>query len=278
MTELHPAAQDALSIVWPALPPDSITGPSTALMDSIAQSVEFDPVGHLDGVAPYLLPRDGGADSWMLALILFFLFVAAFQPAGLRRALNYFRGELWNVRGRRNAFDENSGGVASHGARPMRLLLIAGAVVVCGICASIASGAPGLLSLAAGIILAAAYYIFGICSYSLVGYAFTTPEARSRWMGGYNASVAMTGVSLLLPAMGLICFPEQRFWLLVVAAILFAGFKIVFIRKGIRIFYDGIASLLYFILYLCTLEVIPLFALWRLYGFLPQLPEFAAGL
>ncbi|MDE6853726.1 MAG: DUF4271 domain-containing protein, partial [Muribaculaceae bacterium] len=47
--------------------------------------------------------------------------------------------------------------------------------------------------------------------------------------------------------------------------------RLLFIIKGLRIFYTGIGSLLYFILYLCTLEIIPGCAVYVLSTYLRDL-------
>ncbi|MDE6240375.1 MAG: DUF4271 domain-containing protein, partial [Muribaculaceae bacterium] len=41
-------------------------------------------------------------------------------------------------------------------------------------------------------------------------------------------------------------------------------FRLVFISNGFSIFYRNIFSLVYFILYLCTLEIIPLIYVFKL--------------
>ncbi|MDE6169760.1 MAG: DUF4271 domain-containing protein, partial [Duncaniella sp.] len=47
--------------------------------------------------------------------------------------------------------------------------------------------------------------------------------------------------------------------------------RILFICKGFRLFYDNFGSLLYFILYLCTLEIVPLVLIYRVILFMQTL-------
>lgn len=268
----HPVRADA---AWPSYEPADSAGTwvsiggsdsiSVAEYDSIASSVTFDPVGHLDGIAPRQLSHIPGQSSIVLAIMVALFVGAGCNPAGFRTTLLHYCSELSNVRTRRNAFDEDSG---RGGLAIMRVFLFWGAVVVCGICASLLAGAETTASILAGIALAAVFSGFEYSAYMLVGYAFTSREERARWIGGFTASVALTGISVFIPTLLLIFFPEWHTALMWTSLGVFGIFRIVFISKGFRIFYDRISSLLYFILYLCTLEIIPLVAVWKIYKIL----------
>lgn len=271
-TLVHPAAGDK---AWPAPAvrdttehwvrvEDGADSISTAVADSVAASVNIDPVGSLDGVRPEALTHMPGHSSIITAILLALFVGAGCNPSAFRKTLAHYRSELWNVRKRRNAFDEDTAG----GLGVMRMFLASAAVIVCGVCAALCAGALSTFSIIVGVAAVAAFYIFEYCAYWTVGYAFALPDARKRWLGGFSASMALTGVFLFVPAMLLLYFPEWTAWLSVVCLVVFVAFRLVFIYKGFRIFFDGIASLLYFILYLCTLEIIPLVALLK---FLPVL-------
>ncbi len=234
---------------------------SPAKFDSVASSVQFAPVGHLDGVSPEALTRLPGQSSVIMAILVALFVGAGCNPSGLRRTMARYRSELLSVRERRNAFDDDTSG----GLGVMRMFLVCGAVIVCGVCASLGAGALTTAAILAGVGLAGAFYVFEYCAYALVGYAFAYKAARARWLSGFSASVALTGVFLFVPTLLLLFFPEWSWWLLPVGAGIFVVFRVVFIYKGFRIFFNGIPSLLYFILYLCTLEIIPLFAMREIY-------------
>ncbi|MDE6277819.1 MAG: DUF4271 domain-containing protein [Muribaculaceae bacterium] len=246
---------------WIAAGDDSV---SMARMDSIVTSVPFDPVGRLDGLRPAPLRVLPGQSSVILAILLALFVGAGCNPSGFRRTLVHYRSELWSVRRRRNAFDEDTAG----GLAVMRMFLTVGAIIVCGVCASLCAGAMSTFSILAGVALAGAFYIFEYCAYWLTGYAFSFKDTRKRWLSGFSASVALTGLWLFIPALFLLFFPEWTVVLAPVSVVVFLGFRCVFITKGFRIFFEGFPSLLYFILYLCTLEIIPLMALLKLYPFI----------
>ncbi len=65
------------------------------------------------------------------------------------------------------------------------------------------------------------------------------------------------GLALSIPAAIFIAHPEWAPALTVCALVLYLAARILFIIKGFRIFYRGFGSFVYFILYLCTLEIIP---------------------
>ncbi len=60
------------------------------------------------------------------------------------------------------------------------------------------------------------------------------------------------------------CRPEWTTPMLWLSAAIYAASRAVFVVKGFKIFYHKLRSLLYFILYLCTLEIIPVLLIYRL--------------
>ena len=90
---------------------------------------------------------------------------------------------------------------------------------------------------------------FHLCQHALyttLGYVFGDTVSRRLWLSGFKASQ-----SLLL-------FPAAIELLLSIAAVLYALVRIVFVFKGLRIFFNKFSQSLYFILYLCSVEIVPL--------------------
>jgi len=108
------------------------------------------------------------------------------------------------------------------------------------------------------------YYLFQIAVYSLIGYSFSSPEGRRQWVQGFAASSAIAGLALAAPALLIVCRPEWTTPMLWLSAAIYAASRAVFVVKGFKIFYHKLRSLLYFILYLCTLEIIPVLLIYRL--------------
>ena len=164
-------------------------------------------------------------------------------------------------RGRDNVFDDRPAG----DTRVLILLVIqfvisAGILLAGGV--SELSGAGHTLMTPTGVAkvigIMGAYYLFELVSYNIVGYTFAGTEGRREWLRGFNASQALLGVALTVPAALVLFYPATTLWMVIAGAFAWFLARVFFISKGFRIFYDKIGSLLYFILYLCTLEIIPL--------------------
>ena len=92
-----------------------------------------------------------------------------------------------------------------------------------------------------------------------MGYTFSDKVGSKLWIDGFKSSQALLGL-LLLPVLVLVMlYPSSGKLLLSVAATLYLVARLIFIYKGIRIFYGNLTSILYFILYLCAVEIVPLF-------------------
>lgn len=239
--------------------------------DSIVAAREYAEAhsGHAEGLSPQTLPSSFGQIDPLGVLVAAALAVAGLSAGGIRRALKSYRTALWSVRRRQNAFDD------IHKA-PLRasLILIMLTVVFGGLalyCATPWSTEPTFAGALCAIGVTAVYYLFQLCAYSTVGYAFSTPAGRSMWLAGFTATQAYTGLSLVVPVLLMLFMPQWRDPLLWVSGALFLAGKIVFIGKGFRIFYHKIRSLLYFILYLCALEIIPVLALYAVLSYIEAL-------
>jgi hypothetical protein len=212
------------------------------------------------GLEPVPRPVAAANDSGLVGLIvaLLLLVTLSFRHCGhLFKAL--FK-DLWSVRTRAKNFDE-------HTSNETQLMVLYGTqlTIYLGILLNAVSNVYHGTAIMADsfsetiklIALAAGYYIFQLAAYSTVGYAFAEGERRHQWMRGFNASQTFLGFSLALPALVTVFYPAAAITMLQIAAGLYILARLVFIFKGFKIFYHKISSLVYFILYLCTLEVIP---------------------
>ncbi len=113
-------------------------------------------------------------------------------------------------------------------------------------CSTPESATPTFLGAVAAMGVLGAYYVFQLCSYATVGYAFPHRQGRSMWLSGFAASQAFTGIALAVPALLLMYVPEWKIPLLYACAAIYCAGRLVFIGKGIRIFTIKSRSLLYF--------------------------------
>ena len=221
--------------------------------------------GHAEGLEPSELPGAFDRTEPVSALIAATLVVAGLCARGIGRALRSYRTALFSVRRRENAFDD------THKAPVGASVLLALITVVFGglalYCSTPFCLDPTFAGAIAAVGCAAAYYVFMFCACRVVGYTFGTPSGSSLWNAGYVATMACTGLALIVPVLLMMYIPQWRIPLLWICAVLFILGKTIFIVKGFRIFYNKIRSLLYSILYLCTLEIIPLLALYAVLSY-----------
>lgn len=208
-------------------------------------------------------PRDVGygQNSWLSMLIVGVLVLLALNVKYWQRMFKSLPQDLVGVRRRNNAFDDHTAGET-----PSAILLI---MILClseGILMLTAADSSGLLDedlpvfpitmIMSG--LALAFNLLQVVIYRCVGYAFTTDFYTSQWIRGFHASQCLLAALLLLPAMVALFYPASTTAMLAVASIVYIFSRLLFVYKGFRIFFNNYSSVLYFILYLCSVEIIPL--------------------
>lgn len=216
-------------------------------------------VAYAEGIMPSPRPKLPGYDSGVTALlVVLFLFIAS-NFRHYSTFIKTFAQDLFKVRRRANIFDDNN----TLSETRVLLSLISLLCVCEGILLYSAVGLRGEMAVTpfAGVgmlsVLAGGYYLCQLAAYRTVGYLFSNEPDTLQWLKGFNASQSLLGLVLVIPAL-LSLFSPGLAPLLLSLSVLFYGIaRFIFISKGFRIFYDNYTSLVYFILYLCTLEIIP---------------------
>ncbi len=217
----------------------------------------------LNGIAGEERPGTPGTDTGILAMVVMLMVLVGLNTRHLKRLFSTIIQDLWSVRRRDNAFDD-------HTAKESRtiLILILQLCVFEGILLYLWLGDNGpatrnvFLPVLALSGLALGFYIFGFIACTTVGYVFTDRVNASQWRRGLNASSSFLGISLTVPTLVSLFYPALTTAMLWLAAAIYFATRMAYIIKGFRIFYNNFPSLLYFILYLCTLEIIPLIAIY----------------
>lgn len=213
-----------------------------------------------EGIKPQpraLLP---GYDSGVMALLLGVFVIIALNFRHYSTFLSTFTQNLFSVRQRANAFDEKS--TVSEARILVSLIILTcvceGVIGFSAVTLTTGLTPPVFPAIGALSLLALAYYLWQIVAYNVVGYTFTSAPRRKLWVKGFNASQSLLGITLTVPALAILFNPQLGPWLIALAALLYIIARVIFIIKGFRIFYNKSFALLYFILYLCSLEIIPL--------------------
>lgn len=212
------------------------------------------------GLTPLPRPDTLSPHSAVTSLVIILFTFIALCSRHLRHILSSIATEMLGVRRRNNAFD-------THTAAESRTLAIL--ILLAATCLAVILGAfitpayaasPSLF--ASLLALTAGCYIFRLIACSVVGYTFTDSANSASWRRGLNLSQGLLGLLLLPPAVIILFYPALARPLIIISAIIWLAIRISFIYKGFRIFYNSYGSFVYFILYLCTLEVIPIIAVY----------------
>ena len=211
------------------------------------------------------------ADSSIMItlLVVSFLLIAYCYKKGS----NFFqkiRHGLYSVKRTENHLDE-------HTSNETLLLtaLIAVAVIMEGIVVYSAAlqwlpqaqsmSMPLLTSLSVAV--AAGFYLFQLICVSFTGYVFASRVDTRLWLQGYNSTQIFLGLALTPLALVMLFAPEHNEISITLAVYLYIIAKGVFFIKSIRIFYANLFQYVYFISYLCAVEIAPLtfFYNWSLF-------------
>lgn len=221
-------------------------------------------VPYTDGIAPIARRELPGYNSGVMTLLIgVFLFITL-NLRHYSTFLKTFAQNLFSVRKRANVFDERSTMSETRVLVSLILLTcICEGILLFDMVSRTGIVADNFAAIAAMSGLALAYYIMQYAAYSTVGYIFTTPMRAEMWIKGFSASQSLLGLTLCVPAVLSLFVPSASSAILTVCAILYCIARIIFISKGFRIFYHNSFSLVYFILYLCSLEIIPLIIIYK---------------
>lgn len=102
------------------------------------------------------------------------------------------------------------------------------------------------------------YEVLMLAAYWITGNIFSDSRTTKEWIKGANSASALESLALFPLALVAMCYPEGSEVVVEIGAGLFIIGKLLFIYKGFRIFFSQIASLLLFLYYFCSLEIIPL--------------------
>lgn len=239
--------------------------PEAAPADTSLESINTRPVMELpDGNAAQTFAHSPLRDTLSMALLLTgLLAVALCYHTGYKYIENFFH-YMFSTRRRENLFEDHTVNETS-----ILAALIANTCIIEGFIIFLAVQLlrPALAaSLQASVFphiatycgLAAGFYIVQWMVYKLIGYTFTDKVGSKLWLDGFKASQSLLGLLLLPVLVLLMLYPTHGKLLLVIAATLYIVARLIFIYKGFRIFYGNMSSIVYFILYLCAVEIVPI--------------------
>ena len=239
--------------------------PTTQAGDSALGKIDALAVMEIpDGAEAQPFTRSPLHDTPSMALLLAgMLAVALSYHKGYKYIENFFH-YMFSTRRRENLFEDhtvNETGILT--ALIGNTCIVEGFLIFAAVRMLCPSLAPALqanvfphIAIYCGI--AVLFYVGQWLVYKVLGYTFSDKQGTKLWIDGFKATQAFLGLLLLPVLILLMLYPYHGKLLLSIAALLYFVARLVFIFKGFRIFYGNLSSILYFLLYLCAVEIVPL--------------------
>ena len=239
--------------------------PTTQAGDSALGKIDTLAVMEIpDGAEAQPFTRSPLHDTPSMALLLAgMLAVALSYHKGYKYIENFFH-YMFSTRRRENLFEDhtvNETGILT--ALIGNTCIVEGFLIFAAVRMLCPSLAPALqanvfphIAIYCGI--AVLFYVGQWLVYKVLGYTFSDKQGTKLWIDGFKATQAFLGLLLLPVLILLMLYPYHGKLLLSIAASLYFVARLVFIFKGFRIFYGNLSSILYFLLYLCAVEIVPL--------------------
>lgn len=246
------------------MPP--LTSPVTAAPYEVGASWLTNGVTpYLQGLPPEPRPELLGYNSPILCLVMAMLLVVIFNIRHYPRFFGATMRDLFSLRDRNHLFDAHTVDETRAVVACVLQLCVCEALLGVAALRMVTTVDPARIMAVVGVIAAAAlvYYLWQVAIYNFIGYVFYDKSSTALWMRGFYSSQTLLGMALLIPALAVLYYPSMSAVLLFTSILLYFTARFLFIYKGFRIFYKNFDSLLYFILYLCSVEIIPLILLFN---------------
>ena len=201
-------------------------------------------------------------DNWTMLLVLTVVFlITVSYRKGYKYVADFFHN-ITSVREHQNMFED-------HTVKETQIMsaLIANTCIFEAILLYIAFGllypseTPAATPVTGFILALSAftgiYHIAMLALCWLLGFIFSDRASTGLWLDGLKASSSMLGVLLAPITFAILLFPSFIKMGLFMAIILYFLARLIVIYKAFRIFFNNLQSSLYFILYLCSVEIVP---------------------
>lgn len=212
------------------------------------------------GLTTAMRPDMPGYSSEVLCVVIAVVLLVVFNIKQVPRYFSTLLTDLTSVRPRGSIFDEHTLNETRIQFMLILMVCLSEALLMMSGLSYVGLGVPPAATLKIiGVLMGitVVFYFTQVLAYTVIGYAFTTPVYARLWVRGFTASQVLLGCALLLPALAVMFYPTTEIYVLPVAICLYFLARLAFIIKGIRIFYHNFSSTLYFILYLCSAEIVP---------------------
>lgn len=213
-----------------------------------------------EGIEAERLPASTIDNSWYISILLV---VFLFYAISYNRSAKYLRHlflSLFKNNARGNLFDETT-----INENQLKLSLLSITFIAEGTALYYALLEPMLTNsnlILPGILLCSItcslYYLLQVVVYRLLGNIFSNKQQTEYFIENFTTVNLFIGLFFTPVILVMLFVPQFKFATVIICAILYILSRLIIIYKGISFFSPHIFGLLYIILYLCTLEIIPL--------------------
>jgi hypothetical protein len=203
-------------------------------------------------------------DTGSVGLVLLVFFFLAISFRGGYKYITEISQHLFSVRKRQNAFE-----IHTMSETMLMIALIANTCIMSGILFNLGIdylhpemdlSQHVFKSVGSLTLLCSAFFTIQMLLFYVLGYVFAHDREDTRlWLDGFKSSQAILGLILSPLTFVSLIYPASTPIMLSIAVFAYFSARIVFICKGFRIFFNNFSSYVYFILYLCTIEIVPVF-------------------
>ncbi|MGN0214326.1 MAG: DUF4271 domain-containing protein [Muribaculaceae bacterium] len=204
-------------------------------------------------------------DTGTMTMFLLSMFMVTFSLRSGFKYFTNFRKNLFSLKKRENVFEDHN----TVNEIITQITLIVNTCIMQGILLNnaitirhpeITCNSSIFTYIIIAISIMALYYLLQLSAYYVLGYVFTSRVNVSLLLKGFNASQALLGLFLIPLVILLLVYPIHANTFIFLYIIVYLICRIIFIAKGFRIFFNNYTSIFYFILYLCSGEIIPVIA------------------
>lgn len=228
------------------------------------------------GIEPMPRPQVAADNPGIISLFIILFLILSITFKHSRKLFGSLWSDLWNVRRRQRQYTKRTPAEARMVTTfYIQLIIFLALLTQCHFRLLWDQGSDISWSFPRTItysLMWLAYYVFSLSTYRIVGYTFGQPITTSLWLRGFNAAQIFAGFGLAIPAAIAVFYPDSAGHAVIIGATIWFIARVIFIIKGFRIFYSGFSSFLDFFLYLCALEITPLFILYSVALYIAQAP------
>lgn len=260
------AHQDSAHAVWAPQYPAGL--PAHHGNDSATQHIASLPVMEVPAPSPAQGRQSSPLhDTGSMALLLLSALLILITYRTGYKYMENFLHNMFSVRKRENIFEDHTvGETGMAAALCFNTCVLEGLLAYYAMRTLVPALAPAMTASVlpyVGVLTGCtvAFFVLQLGLYWLLGFTFSDPVNTRLWIAGFRASQSLLGLLLFPVTVVMLVYPATMTTTLTLAAVLYVAARIVFICKGFRIFFNKFSATLYFILYLCTVEIVPVVVL-----------------